>query len=561
MKKLLHCLIFCCAIPLFAQSSFQKSLPINMDSTMIRSAPDGQSVYVAGITKQNSFNRIYILRLDGQGNILWQQTLSNNNTVELKGIVASSDGVVVLISDNQNALKANGFLMKMNTSGTLVWSKRIDTKDRTQVFDIEQDGAENIWLSGLHLPPANNPDSAFYFLMQFKPNGSVAFVRKNTHHYFINTLEEVYKVINLAWHPANSTLSMIEDFSVPYNQSGIIAFNRKQASIGYCDADKVSSELLYSFQFSNRATTKNVTLVSGWTTKVPYFDKDLPAIGLMDSLGQEFKIIKTTQHLQLAIHTNSNDIVFYEPIEKTLTKYDRALNPIWTKKYDNCFETSKFAADVAVDGSIYTVRNIKNITTVSRILPTGALPACKDYDKPPIPIKIYGDMYPVTNVYPSGFYNFPFSEADSLLSFAFETGVSKDYCVKLDALFDIPDTVCIGASVKPTNIDTASDLRHTWFYLSETSEKMQPTINFISIGTYKIVHSVENTICQDTTSRYIKVLLPPKINLNDTVVCGAAKLSINLTDANTSHYYLNGVETSPKFDITQRLFYRKNNQG
>jgi gliding motility-associated-like protein len=564
MKKRLTILLFCLTTPLLAQTSFQKSLSVYMDSTLIRSAPDGQSVYIGGITKRNSITNIYITRLDGQGMVLWQQVFTTNGyTFDIKSIVATSDGVVALISEKPNNQQANGFLMKLNTLGNIVWSQRIDAKDRTQVFEIERDDAENIWLSGLHLPPPNNSDSAYYFLMQFRPDGTVPFVRKNVHHYFINTPEDVYKVTHLAWHSASATMSMIEDFDTPYNSSGIIAFNRQQFGIGFCDANRVSSERLYGFQFANRVTSKSATLASGYTVKEPYFNKDLPAIALMDAKGEDFTIIKTTQNVQQTIHTNSKDIVFYEPTEKTLTKYDTSLNPIWTKKFDNCLETTKFAADVAIDGSIYTIRNIKNQTIVSRILPTGTQPSCKDYDKPPISIKNFDNYERVGNYSVYGFYSFSFLNVDSLLPFNFASTTSNDFCVKFDAAFDLPDTVCIGASIKPLNVDTTSDMRHSWSFLTQYSDKIQPTFDMQSAGTFQIFHTVENNICQDTTSRFITVLLPPKINVNDTVICGAAKLAINLTDRNASRYFLNKVATTPRFNITQNGTYaiRLENKG
>jgi gliding motility-associated-like protein len=367
----------------------------------------------------------------------------------------------------------------------------------------------------------------------------------------------VYKVTNLIWNSSTASVMMVEDFEVSYNYSHISSPNRGRFSVGFCNSNKVSSERFMDIHIATMAMVKNQIAASGLAPKENIFDRsrELPAIFLFDSIGKAYSHIKETNTVHQVVHSQNGDIVFYEPTDKILTKYDTSLTPIWTKKFDNCYITKAFAADVAVDGSIYTVRNINGQTIVNRILPSGVLSVCADYTKSPVPIVDFPNLVLPSSLDIIGFPPQPFLTKDSTLTFTLTNPQAPDYCFKLDAAFNLPDTVCLGASLKPANVDTTSGLRHAWRIFSEWNEKVEPTIDFTTIGRFKIFHSVENAICADTTSRYVTVLGAPKILINDTVVCGAAQLSINLTDKNASRYFLNGTATQPIFGITKNGTY------
>lgn len=550
MKKLHLCLILLCfVLPLRAQTPFQKSLPAYLDTAMIRAAPDGQSVYVVGMNKANGSTRISIMRMSGNGQMLWQRDyFAGGNSLSAKSIETVRDGLLVLVADNPNAAQANGFLMKLNTDGRFVWSRQLGEKNITRVSEIQKDDAENIWLCGerlRHVPT----DSAYSFLMQLDRNGSVLYGRKNMHHYFPNNLDEVYNVTDLIWNPHISALFMVEDFEVPYSYSAISQPNRGRYALGSCNSNREPAEWLIGFQFERLAMTKSHIAVGGWISNVSVFQRDKPAICLIDSSGQNVTHIKTTQTVQQPIHSQNGDILFYEPTAKILTKYDTSLTAIWTKKFDNCYETKAFSADIGIDGSIYTIRNINAKTIISRILSSGSLSVCNDYNKASVPIVDFENRI-ISSLSVFGFYSLHFPMTDSLLTFSSVNTTTNDYCFKLDAAFDLPDTICLGMTLKPKNVDTTAYLRHDWLILSQWTQKVQPTIDFTSAGRYRIYHSVQNDICTDTTSRYVTVVLTPKITLNDTVVCGSKKIAVNLTDKNASRYFLNGVATSPVFDIS-----------
>jgi gliding motility-associated-like protein len=550
MKKhlILHLILCCTAFCLYAQTPFQKSLPVYLDSALIRSAPDGQSVYVVGMTKANSTTRLAIMQLSSSGNLLWQREYIGNGTTIIKSIETVSNGVLVLIGDNPDATHANGFLMKFKTDGAIAWSRQLGIKNFTNVLEIKKDGSDNIWLSGEHLPTTQT-DSVYSFLIQFNSTGSMLYNRKNMHHYFSNNPNEVYKVTDLIWNPNISALLMVEDFEAPYAYSYISGPSRGRYGIGSYSNGQ-SAEWLMDFQFSKLVNTKVNIAASGWTMSVTDLKRDKPAICLLNKSGQNFTHTKITSTILRPIHSQSGDILFYDPIDQTLTKYDTSLTAIWRKKYDNCYETKAFTAEGAIDGSIYALRNIDNKTIINHILPSGSLSVCADYNKTSVPIAdIINDN--IAGNYPLyGLQSLSFQTMDSLLTTNLMTATPLDYCFKLDAAFDLPDTICLGTTLKPDNVDTTTGLRHDWFILAQWTQTVQPTINFPSTGRYKVYHSVQNLFCTDTISRYVTVIAAPKTTLTDTVVCGSAKLAVNLTDKDALHYFLNGTVTPPIFDIT-----------
>jgi gliding motility-associated-like protein len=552
MKKplILQLILICLCSPLFAQTPFQKSLPVYLDTALIRSSPDGQSVYVVGSSKSNANRLTYVMRLDNGGNLLWQREYSGSATTSAKSIETVQDGLLVLMGDKPNDTRANGFLMKFKPDGTVAWSRQVGAKNLTNVLEIKKDGAENIWLCAEHLK-AFATDSVYSFLAQFDGDGRMLSNRKNVSRFLFTVQDEVYRATDLVWNPRTSALIMVQDFEAPYAVSYISGPNRGRYTLRN-EINGRSEDWFMSLQIHKMVMTKENIAASGWTLAVGDLRKDIPAICLLNSRGRDLMHLKTTKNVQQPIHSQSGDIVFYDPIDKILSKYDTSLTAIWTKKYDNCYETKNFAADVAVDGSIYSIRNISDKTVINHILPTGSLSVCADYTKPPVPIFEFDNFFTLNNSFNvSGLYALPFQAVDSTLIFNTTNPSTLDNCFRLDAAFNLPDTVCLGTSLKPENVDTTTGLIHEWFILSQWNQNVQPKIDFPAVGRYRVFHSLKNIFCTDTISRYVSVVLPPKITLSDTIVCGSAKITVNLTDNNASRYFLNGTATPPIFDIKQ----------
>jgi gliding motility-associated-like protein len=543
---------------LSAQSTFQKSLPAHLVAPLVRSTPDGQDVYVAGAEKANGQVRLHVFKIDASGALLWHRRhVSNLLSLDIRSIAALSDGVVVGLSDDRNDTRADCFLFKLDNGGNLAWSRRIGAANRTQLIEIEKDGLEDIWLSGLQMP-ASFTDSAFYYLMKIDPaDGHIKAAKQCRHSYFQeDTGDEYFSATHLTWSRAANTFVMVEDFDVPYATSAIIEPSRRSYSLGYADLDLETDELLWNFEFEGLMASKNHLAVGGFNGAAfqpPYsFD---PAIALLNASGKSVLHTKATPTLLQPLHGNNSDIVFYSPAEKTLVKYDTLLEPIWAKKFDNCAETTAFNGDVAADGSIYTARNIDAKTILSRIAPDGALPDCVSYDEPAPP----ADFFPNdegTSYGPSGNYPFAWFSQDSAFVFLAQNTSLSDFCVRLDADFGVPDTVCLGTTLLPTEVDSSAGLLHSWWFGSVATNDQSPEITFAAPGLHPILHRVENNICLDTLTRFVRALPVPLLAVGDTVVCGFPALNLDFQSADATAYFLDGMPVAPQISLNQSGIYQ-----
>jgi gliding motility-associated-like protein len=543
---------------LLAQSTFQKNIPVFIEKPLVRSAPDGQSVYVAGRRRANGQVKIHILRLSGNGTLLWYRTYeTNDENFELNAIVPLSDGLAVTMSKSNLSVEIDAFVSKFKDSdGSKMWSKQIGDKSYTKLFDMEKDDEDNLWLSGMHLKKAPS-DSTYYFYMKMKSDGAVLGNKQNLFRYFSNPSPyEGCKYESLTWNKSAKTMIMVENFEVPGAQSGI-ALTRGNASLGFCDKNFNYDEYLLGVAFSKIVATANNVIFSGYSSPwgtTQAFSKDTTVIGILDNQGKNhLKTLKTDGFFQ-PIHSNNGEIMFFSPKDRALIKYDNTLKAIWSKRLDNCVETDGLSADIAVDGTIYSARSIGNKTIVSRMLSNGSMAICNSYTVKTQTLKPASATLSTTYS-PYGYPNFPLTTKDSTLVFLPQVGVVTDFCTRLDASFELPDTICLGEVLVPKKVDTSKTLTHFWRYENLDFTTINPSFTPTKPGLKKILHSVQNNVCSDTFAHYVYVLPFPTITLNDTIVCGAPTLTFNLSNPLVSGYFLDNQPVNPKLNITKSGIY------
>ena len=554
MKSILWMVLFLLPIAVsFAQGSFQKSLDAFLESPVIRVAPDGNSCYVANLSKQSGTKKIHVYNIDDQGNVLWhQEHLSMLPNLELLSMEALSDGVLLLLSAYVSEKQSNGYLVKLDLNGTVVWGRETGLKNLTRLFDFQVDNEDAIWLSGLHLP-ANATDTAYYFLSKTDKNGIPVQSAKNAFRYFPNLGFETCKYTDLTWNHSNNTLVYIEDFDCPYAGSYIIAFSRARFALGFCDKDFHFDEKFANCHIEKLENAGASLIFSGWSID-GNGKKIKPVIAMLDPTGKNVEVIKSTPYVYQPIHSQNGDIVFYAPQDKLLLKFDAGLSLIWSVNLDNCTITTSFGAEIGPDGMIYSIRNIGAKTIIAKTLPDGTLPACISYKRvlPPLPGPEIEKWVSYT---PSGYPGVLVRDTVQSFSFVAVNSITNDFCVKLDASFGLPDTVCLGLAAIPAGVDTVSGVDHTWDLGNGNTEVLVPEITFPIPGLYQIWHTVETPVCLDTASRYIHVIPPPSIPFQDTLVCGPASLSLNLADDAATRYYLDSIVVSPLVQINQSGTY------
>jgi len=536
-----------------AQTSFQKKLDAFMHSPLIRVTPGGDYVYIADVFTVNSVNRIHIYQLDGLGNIQWHlMQISSDLNLKLVALSAVEDGVVVLLNAYYNAEQSNAYLLKVNLGGSVIWSRRIGDTNHTQLFDIQEDNENNLWLSGLHTATAAT-DSSYYFLMKMDDNGVPVGSKQNYFRYFSHSGYEKCKYTDLSWNNNSNLLVYVQDFETPYSVSYISQPNRGRLTLGYCDPNFNFDDKFLSYQISTLESANTSLFFSGWTIK-DNFQRDKLVIGILDTESKQARKVKFTPSLYRPIHSYSDDIVYYVEQDKTIIKMDDSLTPVWSIKLDNCSKTNAFQADIAQDGSIFSVRNIDQRTIVAKSLQDGTLPACISY-RETSPVLTTHSMEEWYGYNPTGYPNTTVLTTLHTFGFTLETPESQDFCVKLDASFEVPDTICLGTELIPTGVDTMEGLRHTWDIGSLRSEDSIPEFSLQPTGVFQIFHTLENNICLDTASRKIRVIQRPAISFQDTLVCGPASLTLDFNNSGANRYYLNDQSTDPVIRIEETGIY------
>ena len=549
MRAILSTVLMCgCLLSCFSQTSFQKKLDIFLKTPQLCAVADGSACYVADAFATNGINHLHIYKLDGQGNVQWhsEQTGTDIN-LRLHAIQSVTDGVVLLFNSYHSEQESNSYLIKFNLNGSLAWERRMGVGNFTQLFDIQPDPEGNLWTSGLHLKTGTG-DSSYHFLAKMDKNAFPLAGKQAYFRYFPNTGYEACRFTDLTWNRFNNTLLFVEDFANPYAQIAIPFPNRKRSSLGSCDPLFNLDERITGHHFTTLENADSMLIFSGRTSQIDFLPGG-PGIGILDKTGKNPLVVKSTPSIFQPIHSYSGDIVFYVPETQLIIKFDRSLSPVRTIKLDNCPATA-FDADIASDGTMYVVRNIDNKTVVARVLSDGSLPACTTYHR--TPPEMADDLVLESLGYnPNGYPAVPFTETSWTLGFTEAAFAGTDFCVRMDAAFAVPDTICLGAEVLPEGVDTTEGLGHTWDMDEFRSENRIPHFPFPGTGLFTVFHRVANDICMDTASRFVQVVPRPDIPFEDTLVCGPASVTLDFSGQGATGYYLNGMPAEPVIRIDQ----------
>jgi hypothetical protein len=114
----------------------------------------------------------YVAKIDNQGNLLWKTILSNGETDKLFSGIANPDGFVVfgLASSTLNGASA-GWAVKLDLNGNVIWNKTYGTAEdsalRTGV--LAEDGD---YVAAGYMNSTGNSIYTFY-LLKVDPNGNI----------------------------------------------------------------------------------------------------------------------------------------------------------------------------------------------------------------------------------------------------------------------------------------------------------------------------------------------------------------------------------------------------
>ena len=553
MKKILIVYLFSFLFSqnICAQTVFQTSFGLTFDTTFIRCLPDGKAVFLVGKTNINGQLKVHFLKVNRDGNLLWHKEFPlNNYNYDIKAISLQSDGILAVISGKWDA-----FLMKLNQeTGALVWNKHFGEDENLQLYDVVCDDKDNIWLSGLHKIAPLKMDSTYYFQIKLTKN-AVPIATKSSVFQTITPYQnftQYYKPSNMVWHTASKSLISVKDIGAEFTHGFTVGPNGRRFVLMVPDSTMKYKEF-YSGQNGNYidfTSTKKYLIFSAQDidTASKY------SFGILKpDVSGHVKIHLTDGEMQ-PIHSNGNSLVFYSKKYKSLTKYDEELNPIWTKKYDYCLNTGVFCADIAEDGSIFTVRNVANTTVLSRLNGDGEMPNCIAYNVKSVPESNFRFIAVGFSTTIHGDYKLPIIK-DSLAELRDNSVNLSPFCLKNNAIFQIPDTVCLNTSFQATRVDTMTGLKHMWAFKPNYAEIATPSFSFNSTGLKSIFHKVAINFCEDSLSQNVFVIPEPIIPLNDTILCGQKDLTIDLTAKYANAYLLNNKPINPVKTIDSSGIY------
>jgi gliding motility-associated-like protein len=568
MVKHFAILILCfCSCLCIAQNTFQKELTLSLKKPLLRLAEDG-NVYVASAAQNPNDVNIKLLKINSNtGAIIWQQYYDGKfNSPQLKDFLIQKDGIVMGISDESTS--KNSYLLKTDFQGKIIYHRKIGKDNITELFDIEEDNVNNIWISALQYP-LTTKDTGVYFTTQMRPDGSMNIAKQTRYRYnqFFAT-DNYQKTSQLTWNPNTNEMWSIMDATAPYckegdfiSWSGSLSQLHNAAFMRYQAPDAIEWVLQRVFMEQYILTSKGDFAVSSVVTVTGVTDS-FPSIGYYDIKKSYFKKVVKTDYLLKLLDKHPNGILVYDEKKNTILKLDEDLNTTWKKQIDKCLETSNFEAIVLPDGSIFTIRNMKQKTIIAKLSANGEISNCpiitlknENFEQKTSFDLVGSQNHPLL-------YDLPILQKTSTISTTNLNGLTKDFCLKADAAFTLPDSVCLGFSYTPMIADTSSLLKHIWQTPNKGFDDPTPSFYFDKKGTFSIKHDVQVGICRDTISRKIKVFPTPKLNVKDTVVCGKASLDLDLFHPNALYYFNNEKTSTSKINITQSGIYKlkiKNN--
>jgi gliding motility-associated-like protein len=562
MKKnlLIYLFTFLFYATVFGQTVFQKSLDFALDTTYVRCTPDGKAVFVVGKNNDNGRLRVHFIKISNNGDVLWHKEQSYGNSYALKAVALQTDGIVALIGTTVDA-----YLVKINSqNGARGFQKYLGGSEKLEFFEAATDDKDNIWLSGLH-EGAGSRDSTYYFQMKTDKNAVPRIIRNNVYRTTVGGNEiyailQYYKPTNMTWHTEGQNMVSVRDIGAKFTHGVSFGFENRRDGAMVSDSNLVFKETGRNYDLAYLQSNAKYILFGAAVVDFPrlglYGLNKKFTFGLVKSnWSDEVSIRETDDDVMQPVHCFGNDIVFYSPRYKTLTKYDEKMQPLWTKKFDFCSNTTSFSADIASDGSIFTIRKIGNETIISRMNADGNMPTCLSKEDKPVVDYLYRAT---PNAYrwstEHGERAFP-SFKDTTVAIVEKNSILTPFCVKNNAIFNIPDTVCINTMIKPTDVDTMRGLKHDWTFLPNFADTSMPSINLNVVGNQRVFHRIQFGQCEDSLTKFVYVQPLPIIKLNDTLICGQKNVAINLTDKNAKNYFLNDKPINPIVTIDSSGLY------
>ena len=566
MKKITLLLSFfsCIVCIMSAQKAYQNALPYYLPQPLMVKSADGAYVYVAGQNPDFGSDKIKVVKIEtATGILIWSQEYNQGfQKPILKDMLWQNDGIVLGISD-ELAPNYNASLLKISSQGQVVWYRKIGVQDHTQLFDIEADNADNIWIAGFALSEIVGGQN-FYFTTQMAKDGTMSFGKKvqfllNSN----NVTDDFAKVHYLLWDSNLNVMWSLLDETAPSCVKGNTAnpvfgggVSKNSTFIQYYTPEKIGHIETNIVMEQYASADDKRLLVSGYYNDYANFTTNLPCVAFYNFTTNELTNVKSAKYrLQIIGFQKNKAAIVYDIDNNSFLKLDQNLDVVWEKQIDRCLNTSALFGLVLPSDEIFSIRNIGKTTIVAKFNADGSLPDCAVNTPTVTKFKLYSSSkgYARTN------YNLQNSiKTASVVATILKTDdnvAMKAFCTKADARFKLPDTVCIGSQINPILLDSSNAVKHIWNIYNNTFTDKVPNLTFDKIGANYIKHEVVVGICSDSVSRKVQVANKLKISLRDTVACARNSINLNFSTPNTKFYFANKLLINSTINISKSGVY------
>ncbi|HBH17411.1 MAG TPA: hypothetical protein DDX14_00420 [Cyanobacteria bacterium UBA9579] len=144
---------------------------INIDSN--------ENVYITG-SSDNGNNDIAIVKTNSDGNITWGKRLSSTNNISDTSCgVMIADSGNIYITGYSTASNSDIPVVKLSPDGNIIWQRRFNSSNNSgdYAFDLRIDSSENVYIAG----KSYNGTRDAHLLLKLNSSGSVVWAKRYVH--------------------------------------------------------------------------------------------------------------------------------------------------------------------------------------------------------------------------------------------------------------------------------------------------------------------------------------------------------------------------------------------
>lgn len=520
---------------------------------------DGNFILV-GYTAENTNSKKngYVMKIDSFGTVLWTKTIDDSNQDHVfNRVLQLSNGNILVTDKNKNIIGSIGIHLFTN-QGELIWSKKLLPSLKGSIESLLETKDGNILFGGIVLKYVfsisvgkinQNGDLIWFNLYNTNLNPSQYILRSN----IIESTPNRYTLVG-SW--------ALKQMFLEINKNGSLikanAYKKEntEATFGsaakFIDIKENSIKLLstfnYDFDFSG-VKLNNIHPETHEVIESKYYKSQSKNLNLNSAFPYE------NESLVLA----GNNLMSYKNSDAFLFKINKNGNVIWAKSYsvkekNNINKILKLKDGILCIGETQDIESgSMDILIIKTDLEGNVLDCSNDLD-------IF-----VENVNEK-------KEAISLSTTKLEELIDNTYFVKSSSLeksnkcYPSPiakfqfenDTICQHECINFFN-NSLYDISSSWTFTGTTptftNTENPKNICYNTPGKYKITLTAYNSVGSNSISKFITVLPSPTIELGpDTLLCNEEILTLDAQNLNAEHLWNDGT-TDPTLVVNSSGTY------